>query len=54
MRPHFNIYSTAAYYSAARVTELGNTKKIFLNFSCLGCQEGVESRDFKNLTFSVL
>lgn len=54
MRPHFNINSTAAYYSAASVTELENTKKIFLNFSCLGCKEGVESRDFKNLTFSVL
>ena len=54
IRPHFNIYSTAAYYSAARVTELGNTKKIFLNFSCLGFKEGVESRDLKNLTFSVL
>ena len=54
IRPHFNIYSTAALYSAASVIELENTKKIFLNFSCTGCKEGVESRDLKNLTFLVL
>ena len=56
IRPHFNIYSTAANYSAAGDTEPGNKKiLIFLNFSQISCKLGLlELRDFENLTFFVL
>ena len=53
IRPHFNICSTAANYSAAGGTEPGNKKiLIFLNFSQISFKLGLlELRDFENLTF---
>ena len=55
LKPHFNICSTAANYSAAGGTEPVNKKiLIFLNFSHISCKLGLELRDFENLTFLVL